>query len=207
MDRMKETGRIVFMLMIVIFYYWCMGVNINIIPYESADPDLPHAVTVDGRTVSLLSGDNNLYNALGNNFDTLHGCLINGDAKLIGFADPYLIYDIYDLDKSGKYPDACRIYNGITTASTKAELENAFGEDCIKTDDYFAEIFIDDEEIDYEKIDISAFDEDDIPDTWFETIAANYPQAKFITILVCSHYDNSPNDITFFVYDSEYKNI
>lgn len=213
MDRMKDTCRIVFMLMIVIFYYWCMGVNINIMPYESADPKLPHAVTIDGRTVSLLSGDDNLYNALGNNFDDPAACRVNFDAKLIHYYE----YNRYDLDSSGKYPESCCIYNGITTASTKSELEDAFGEDCIKIDNdfddhFFIEIFIDDEEADYEKIDISEikamFNHGGgyLRDTWFENTSRNYQQAKFITILTCCYYvddyDNSYNDISFFVYDT-----
>ena len=201
MDKMKETCRIVFMLMFLIFYYWNLGVNINIFPYESADPELPHVVTIYGRTVSLLSGNHNLNLALGYNFDAPAACIVNGGAKLIHFWE----YNRYDLDPSGNYPDSCSIYNGITTASTIGELENAFGEDCIKIDNYFIEIFIDDEEADYEKIDISEFesmfDGGYIPDTWFENTADNYPEAKFITILVCSHYSNSYNDISFFVYD------
>lgn len=214
MDKMKETGRIVFMLMFLIFYYWCFGVNINIFPYESADPELPHVVTIDGRTVSLLSGNHNLNLALGYNFDAPAACIVNGGAKLIHFWE----YNRYDLDPSGNYPDSCSIYNGITTASTKEELENAFGEDCIKIkiNDYydyyfFIEIFIDDEEADYEKINISEFeamfgDGGHISDAWFENTSINYPQAKFITILTCCYYvndyDNSYNDISFFVYNT-----
>ncbi|MCH5348725.1 MAG: hypothetical protein J1E40_05330 [Oscillospiraceae bacterium] len=213
MDKMKETGRLIFILIFLIFYYWCLGVNINIMPYEPADPELPHAVTIDGRTVSLLSGNDNLSLALGYNFDAPAACIVNGGAKLIHFWE----YNRYDLDPSGNYPDSCSIYNGITTASTKAELENAFGEDCIKIDNvfddhFFIEIFIDDEEADYEKIDISEFEAmfengcSHISDILFENTYRNYPQAKFITILTCCYYvddyDNSYNDISFFVYDT-----
>ena len=111
MDGMKETGRLIFILIFLIFYYWCLGVNINIMPYEPAAPELPHAVTIDGRTVSLLSGNYNLNLALGYNFDAPVGCRVNFDAKLIHYYE----YNRYDLDSSGKYPDSCSIYNGITT--------------------------------------------------------------------------------------------
>lgn len=193
MDKMKETCRIVFMLMFLIFYYWNLGVNINIFPYESADPELPHVVTVDGRTVSLLSGDHNLNLALGNNF--VRSNMYYEYHKLVNVGHGYL------LDPSGMNPDSCRIYNGITTASTKAELENAFGEDCIKTDHYFTEIFFDDEEADYEKIDLSAFDGKDIY-SWFIDAAPDFSEAKYITLLTC-YYNDNHNDIEFIIYDTE----
>ena len=101
------------------------------------------------------------------------------------------------------YPDNCSIYNGVTTASTKEELKAAFGTDCIKTDKYYAEIFIDDKEFDYSKkqdypVDFCNIYYNDY-DKWFEYIKMKYP-ADTIIVLMCFYYDDSTNDIQFYIY-------
>lgn len=205
MDKMKETIKIVTMLCVVLFFYHCVGlINYYSPYYEAADPSEPSAVTINGRSASLLSGSNNLSSAFANDYYKMAGCIVNGNVKLLdtthgGIAsfckgDDY--YYIYEFDPLGEYPDICSIYNGVTTASTKEELEAAFGTDCIKTDSYYTEIFVDNKEVDYERIGYPKdFDE------WFEATAKNYPNAEYITILNCYYYSNdTPNHIMFYIY-------
>lgn len=185
--------------------------NYNIIrSHETADPALPYVITADSRSLSLFSGYKNLENALGNYFDN-YWCAWK--PKLVTKRPPYYYhaspfaenkkprpptYGYFCLDPYGRYPDDCGIYNGVTTASTKEELEAAFGTDCIKTDDYYAEIFVDNKEVDYESIGYTENYYD-----WFEATAKNYPDAEYITILRCYHFNyDSYNHITFYIYDN-----
>ncbi|MDE6133838.1 MAG: hypothetical protein K2G04_10770 [Oscillospiraceae bacterium] len=214
MDKMKETVRILLMLTFIFIYaYACGWLNFTLEPYETADPVLPDVVTVCGRSISLFSGENNIKNALGNAYEDSTWTFnsrwcgqrfrINGNSKLVLRQISEHIY-IFFLDTFGYSPDKCSIYNSITTASTKEELAVAFGSDCIKTDDYYAEIFIDGKEKDYSSIDYPEnFDDYDFSfDEWFETTAKKYPEAKYITVLLCYYNSNSPNDIVFYIYDT-----
>lgn len=213
MGKMNGTWHSISMVVIIIFILAACGViNMTSSQYEAADPSLPSTVKVYDRSISLLSGENNFENALGYAYEDSTGTFnsmwcsqrfrINGTSKLVLRQISEHIY-IYFLDPFGYFPDKCSIYNGITTASTKEELEVAFGTDCIKTDDYYAEIFINDKEVDYSSIDYPE-DFDDYYfsfDKWFETILKNYPNAEYVTILICYYYDNSKNDIIFYIYD------
>ena len=213
MGKMKENVRILIMLTFIFIYaYACGWLNFTLEPYEAADPVLPDTVTVCDRSISLFSGENNIKNALGDAYEdstwTFNSMWcsqrfrISGNSKLVLRQISDHIY-IYFLDPFGYSPDKCSIYNGITTASTKEELEAAFGTDCIKTDEYYAEIFIDDKEVDYNSTDCPKdFDDYDFSfDEWFETAAKNYPNAEYITVLLCYYNSNSPNDIIFYIYD------
>lgn len=207
MDKMKETIKIVTMLCVVLFFYHCVGlINYYSPYYEAADPSEPSAVTINGRSASLLSDSNNLSNAFGYDYCKLVGCTFGGSVKLLdtthgGITNFYKgdnYYYTYEFDPCGDYPDICSIYNGVTTASTREELESAFGDDCIKTNDYYAEIFVDNKEVDYES---AGYTEDYYE--WFKTTAKNYPDAEYITILECYYYSNdTPNHITFHVYNN-----
>lgn len=213
MDKIKETVRILLMLTFIFIYaYACGWLNFTVAPYEAADPLLPDTVTVHNRSISLFSGENNIKNALGNAYEDSTGTFksmwcsqrfrISGNSKLVFRHISENVY-IYFLDPFGYSPDKCSIYNGITTASTTEELEAAFGTDCIKTDDYYAEIFIDGKEVDYAKTDCPKdfYEYDFSFDEWFEATAKNYPNAEYITILICDYYSNdTPNDITFYIY-------
>lgn len=216
MDKMKETVRILLMLTFIFIYaYACCWLNFTVAPYESADPVLPDTVTVYDRSISLFSGENNIKNALGNAYEdstwTFNSMWcsqrfkISGNSKLVLRQISENIY-IYFLDPFGYSPDKCSIYNGVTTASTKEELESAFGTDCIKTDDYYVEIFINGKEIDYSrKQDFPEdFDDDYFSfDEWFNYIKMKYPDTDTITVLFCYYYDDgSPNDITFYIYNN-----
>lgn len=213
MDKMKETSRIVLTVSIFLFIaWWCGLLNYNIIrPHETADPALPYVVTADGKPLSLLSGYDNLQNALGNYFDNnyyawkpmlvLDSYYYSPTCGPLGGKGYTQSYSYFELDPYGKYPNDCSIYNGVTTASTKEDLEAAFGKDCIKTDDYYAEIFIDGKEFDYRKnqdypIDFNGY----YFDEWFEYITKKYPNTGTITVLICYYHDNSPNDIEFYIY-------
>ncbi|MDE7302663.1 MAG: hypothetical protein K2N60_05015 [Oscillospiraceae bacterium] len=201
MDKMKETIKIISMLTAMFFMLWVCGADINFIPYISADPSLPYAITVRGKTISLISGEGNLSNALNGNYGRISKTAWDycGPGTLVSCN--YGNYIKYHLDWFGS--DQSSVYNGITTASTKEELEAAFGTDCIKTDDYYAEIFINDKEVDYNSIDYPEdFEDYDFSfDEWFETTAENYPNAEYITILICDYYSyDFPNDITFYIY-------
>lgn len=216
MDKMKETSRIVLTISIFLFIAWYGGLlNYNVIrPHETADLALPYVVTVDGKSLSLLSGYENLSNALGTYFDNYYNAW---SPKLVTYEHHNYTcrplvgkiyapsYGYFALDPYGEYPSDCSIYNGVTTASTKEELEAAFGTDCIKTDKYYVEIFIDDKEFDYSKKQDYPVDFYDIYyndydyDKWFEYIKKKYP-ADTIIVLMCFYHDNSPNDIEFFIY-------
>lgn len=217
MGKMKETSRIVLTISIFLFIaWWCGLLNYNIIrPHEAADPALPHVVTADGKSLSLLSGHENLSNALGTYFDNYyyawrpklvaHENYHNHTCGLLIGKSYTPNFDYFSLDPYGEYPNDCSIYNGVTTASTKEELEAAFGTDCIKTDKYYVEIFIDDKEFDYSKKQDYPEDFYDIYyndydyDKWFEYIKKKY-SADTIIVLMCVYHDNSPNDIEFFIY-------
>ncbi len=202
------------MLCVILFYYYCLGlVNYYSPFYEAADPSEPSAVTINGRSASLLSGSNNLSNAFANDFFKMAGCIVYGNVKLLdtthgGIAsfskgDDY--YCIYEFDPLGEYPDICSIYNGVTTASTKEELEAAFGTDCIKTDNYYVEIFVDNKEVDYKIINYpNDFDSYDFSCyEVYEITKKNYPEAEYVTILICNYYSNdTPNDIAFYIYNN-----
>lgn len=218
MDKMKETVRILLMLtFLFIFMYYCGGLNLHFVGFhETADPALPYVVTADGKPLSLLSGYDNLQNALGNYFDNNYYAwrpkLVTKKYSSWDYVVPAFseskkthkrIHSYFALDPYGEYPDDCSIYNGVTTASTKEELEAAFGTDCIKTDHYYAEIFIDDKEFDYSK-------KQDYPedfyghrfsfDEWFEYITNKYPNTETITVLICWYDDDYPNEIDFYIY-------
>ncbi len=220
MDKMKETSRIVLTISIFLFIAWCCGgLNYNIIrDHKTADPALPYVITADGKSLSLLSGYNNFKNALGNYFDEYGDGVVfawkpmlasnshrGTTCSPLNLTKPlYPRYDYYALDPYGEYPDDCSIYNGVTTASTKEELEAAFGENCIKTDSYYAEIFLDDKEFNYSKkhnypADFSEFYS---YSQWFKYIKTEYPDTETITVLICSYHDNSPNDIEFYTSDT-----
>lgn len=200
MENLKETVKIIYMLIAVLFVYWVCGADINFIPYISADPSLPYAITVKGKTVSLLSGEANLNNALNGYYDRISPSAWEYVGAGVLVSCNYGKYTEYWLDAFGL--DKSSIYNGVTAASTKEELEAAFGTDCIKTDDYYAEIFIDDEEVDYNSIDYpeNFYNYEFSFDEWFEAAAKNYPDAEYITVLICSYNNNSPNDIEFYIY-------
>ncbi|MDE7288583.1 MAG: hypothetical protein K2N71_03640 [Oscillospiraceae bacterium] len=209
MDKMKETLNIVTTLCVFLLGFYYLGyINIYSPFYEAADPSEPSAVTINGRSASLLSGSDNLSNAFANDYSKMVGCVVNGNTKLLdvthgGFAAFYQGNDHcreYEFDPFGEYSDICSIYNGVTTASTKEELEIAFGTDCIKTDNYYAEIFVDNKEVDYESIDYpNDFDSYKL----YEITKNNYPEAEYITILQCYYYsDDSQNNITFYIYDN-----
>ena len=214
MDKMNETVRILLMLIFIfIFLYACYLFNFTVAPYKTADPLLPDTVTVYDRSISLLSGETNIQNALGDAYEdstwTFNSMWcsqrfrINGNSKLVLRQISEHTY-IYFLDPFGYFPDKCSTYNGVTTASTMEELEAAFGTNCIKSDGCYAEIFIDDKEIDYESLSCSEdFLSDDFSfEEWFEAMNKDYPEAEFITVLYCSYYsDDSPNDIIFYIYD------
>lgn len=199
---MKEIAQflLIIIFIFIIYAYACGWLNM---PYKAADPSLPYAVTVNRKTISLISGEANLRNALSGNYGHISkmdweycgpGTLVS--CNYGNYIEYYL--DLFGLDKSP-------IYNGVTTASTKEELEAAFGTDCIKTEKYYAEIFIDDKEVYYNSIDYPEdFEDYDFSfDEWFETTAKNYPNAEYITILICYYYSyDVPNDITFYIYDN-----
>ena len=138
----------------------------------------------------------------------MSGCIVNGNVKLldtthggiVSFSKGNDYRYTYEFDPCGEYPDICSIYNGLTTASTKEELEAAFGTDCLKTDDYYAEIFVDNKEVDYESIDYpNDFDSDEL----YEITKNNYPEAEYVTILKCYCFsDDTQNFITFYIYDN-----
>lgn len=216
MDKMKETSRIVLTISIFLFIAWWSGwLNYNIIrPHETAATALPYVITADGRSLSLFSGYKNLENALGNYFDNYWYAwepkLVTKRPTFYYCASPFVAnkkplsptYGYFWLDPYGEYPDDCGIYNGVTTASTKEKLEAAFGTDCIKTDSYYAEIFINGKEFDYSK-------KQDYPEdfnklyysgAWFDYIKMKYPDTETVTVIVCSYYDDSPNDIEFYIY-------
>ena len=141
MGKMKETSRIVLTVSIFLFIAWHCGLlNYNIIrPHETADTALPYVVTADGKSLSLLSGYENLSNALGNYFDNYYCAwrpkLAAHEHYHNHTCTPFFAkintpnYDYFALDPYGTYPNDCSIYNGITTASTMEELEAAFGTD------------------------------------------------------------------------------
>lgn len=213
MDKMYETIKIVAMLCVVIFFYYCMGiVNIYSPYYESADPSDPSAVTIRGRTASLLSGSKNLQNAFSNDYNEPSGCMVAfaaltdiTHAGYMPYFSTYHKYSEYIFDNNGEYSDICSAYNGINSSSTKEELESAFGTDCIKTDDYYAEIFINGKEFDYRR-------KQDYPvdfygyhfyfGDWFDYIKMKYPDTETVTVLICDYGDDIPNDITFYIYNS-----
>ena len=211
MGEMNGTWHSISMVLIVIFMLSAIGMINYYSPfYEAADPSEPSAVTINGRSASLLSGNDNLSNAFSSDFSRMAGCVVSGNTKLLdvthgGFAAFYQShgkdhYREYELDTFGEYSDICSIYNGITSASTTEELEAAFGTDCIKTDYLYVEIFADNKEVDYESIDYpSDFYSYDL----YEITKNNYPEAEYITILKCYHYnDDSYNHITFYIYDN-----
>lgn len=215
MDKMKETVRILLMLTFLLFFMYVIGgLNLHFVGYhETADPALPYVVTADGKSLSLLSGYENLQNALG---DYLGEYKYAWKPKLVsnrynrgcipiwGKYEPS--YSYFALDPYGEYPDDCSTYNGITTASTKEELEAIFGTDCLKTDDYYAEVFIDGKEADYSKkqdypadfYEVFSFED------WFECMKKRYPNADTITVLICRYYDDYPNEIEFYIYPESF---
>lgn len=173
--------------------------------YEPADPDDPSAVTIKGVTVSLLSGEDNIASALGNYYQSGGGCVVWGIlvSDSVGYPPIFGSYETnhsgYQLDIFGHYPDECRIYNGINSGSTPEEVEAAFGDDCIKTDNYYTEIFIDGREADYEKV--SFPDEDESWDEWFERLCSEYPVKESCVVLDCGSYSEG-TDIFFTVFDN-----
>ena len=219
MDKMLETIKLLAMLCVVLFFGYVGGfVNFYSPFYQPAEASEPSAVTIYGRSASLLSGSDNLDCAFAGDCGYDHGWL-SGDCavysphpKLI----PKLIKDdfyrgddyrcsYYILDKYGEYPDVCSIYNGVNTASTNEELENAFGDGCIKTDEYYAEIFLDDVEVDYGKINFPAnfdYDSESSWGSWWEDIKAKYPETKYCTVLFC-YYNYTVNSIEFMVFENE----
>lgn len=212
---MYETIKIVTMLCVIIFFYYCLGIINFYSPfYEASAPSDPSAVTIRGRTASLLSGENNLRNAFSNDFSAPSGCIVSfaaltdiTDAGYMPYFSTYRKYSEYKLDAYGEYSDICSAYNGITAASTKKELEAAFGENSIKTDDYYAEIFINGKEFDYGK-------KQDYPadfhgyyfyfGDWFDYLAMKYPDTETITVLICDYGNDLPNEITFYVYRKDF---
>lgn len=214
MDKMLETIKLLAMLCAVLFFgYVCGWVNFYSPFYQPADSSEPSAVTINGRSASLLSGSDNLDCAFANDYGKQVGCMINGNAKLadvthggIGaFYKGVDYYSEYELDPFGNYPGECSIYNGVTTASTNEELEAAFGDDCLKTDEYYAEIFLDDVEVDYEKINFPAdlYHSDFSWNSWWEDIKSEYPETKYCTVLFCYHYNNTSNHISFMIFENE----
>lgn len=153
MGKMNGTWHSISMVVIIIFILAASGVINMTLPYKAGEPSLPSTVTVCGRSISLLSGENNFENALGYAYDDGTFSFysphwgIEKKARLVSIQINK--HNTYYIDPFGYFPENCSIYNGITTASTKEELEAAFGEDCIKTESYYAEIFIDDNEVDY----------------------------------------------------------
>lgn len=201
MDKMKETIKIIYMLIAVLFVYWVCGADINFIPYISADSSLPYAITVKGKTVSLLSGETNLNNALNGYYDRISPSAWEYVGAGVLVSCNHGKYTVYWLDVFGS--DNSSIYNGVTAASTKEELEAAFGTDCIRTDDYYAEIFIDGKEVDYTRTDCPKdfYEYDFSFDEWFEAMRKNYPEAGTITLLMYRYDDDLPNEILFYIYD------
>lgn len=215
MDKMKETVRILIMLtFLFIFMYVIGGLNLHFVGFhETADPAFPYVVTVDGKSLSLLSGYDNLKSALGDYLDEdgyawrpklVSNRYNRGCIPVFGSYKPS--YSYFTLDPYGEYPDDCSIYNGVTTASTKEELEAAFGTDCLKTDDYYAEVFIDGKEADYsQKQDYPAdFYEVFSFEEYFEYMKKRYPNADTIIVLICRYDDDYPNDIEFYIYPNTY---
>lgn len=154
---MNGTWHSISIVVIIIFILAASGVINMTSLYEAGDPSLPSTVTVCDRSISLRSEENNIENALGyvyeDGTDFFYSSWgIDRKSMLVFNRISDNIY-IYYLDPFGYSPENCSIYNGITTASTTDELETAFGEDCIKTDSYYAEIFIDDNEVDYASTD------------------------------------------------------
>ncbi|MCM1525306.1 MAG: hypothetical protein NC120_12715, partial [Ruminococcus sp.] len=174
--------------------------------YEPADPSDPAAVTVRGITVSLLSGENNLINALGEDYQSGGGgCCVWGILvrEPVGY-DPLGAYqktdhEIYHLDIFGNDPDKSRIYNGVNSRSAPEEVKAAFGSDCIITDNVYTEIFIDGREADYGRISLP--DEDEEPDDWFERICGEYPCRESCIVLECTSYSGF-TDITYTVWEN-----
>lgn len=215
MGKMNGTWHSISMVVIIIFILAASGViNMTSSQYEAGEPLLPNTVTVYDRSISLLSGENNIESALGFAYEDSTGTYnsmwcsqryrISGNSKLVLRQISEDIY-IYFLDPFGYSPDKCSIYNGINTASTKEELEAAFGTNCIKTDSYYAEIFINGKEADYSKKQDYPEDFDDYYfsfDEWFNYIKIRYPDTETITVLFCDyHSDGSPNNITFYIYN------
>ena len=216
MDKMKETVRILLMLTFLLFFMYVIGgLNLHFVGFhETADPALPYVVTADGKSLSLLSGYDNLKSALGDYFghykyawkpkleldSYMYGCI-----PVFGNYKPS--YSCFALDPYGEYPDDCSTYNGITTASTKEECEAIFGTNCLKTDNCYAEVFIDGKEADYSK-------KQDYPEDfdvyyfsfkeWFEYMKMKYPDTETITVLICRYHDDYPNDIEFYIYPKTY---
>ena len=248
MGEMNGTWHSISMVVIIIFILAASGVINMTSLYEAGEPSLPSTVTVCDRSISLRSEENNIENALGYVYEDGTDCFysswgIDKKAKLVFNRISDNIY-IYYLDPFGYSPENCSIYNGVTTASTKEDLETAFGEDCIKTDSYYAEIFIDDNEVDYtstdcpnnEELEITFrenrikndsywaefhkiimndtvgdnastnypkdfYDMDFSIDKWFEAMRESYPEAEYITLLMCRYSSNSHNEIRFYIYD------
>jgi len=214
MDKMLETTKLLAMLCVILcFGYVCGWVNFYSPFYQPAEASAPSSVTINGRSASLLSGYANLTNAFGLDYDMPHGCVGNSSVKLIdstnwGFAPEPVShsYRKYVLDMSGENPDVCSIYNGITTASTNEELEAAFGDDCLKTDEYYAEIFLDDVEVDYEKINFPAdfdYDRDFSWGDWWKDIKTEYPETRFCTVLFYNKDNGNGASIVFLVFENE----
>ena len=215
MGEMNGTWHSISMVVIILFILAASGViNMTSSQYEDAESSLPSTVTVHDRSISLFSGENNIENALGYVYEdstpTFNSMWCSNRFRIFGTSKLVLrqISDntyIYFLDPFGYYPDKCSTYNGITTASTKEELEAAFGTDCIKTDDYYAEVFINDKEADYSQKQDFPEDFDDYYfsfEEWFNYIKIKYPNTETITVLFCDyHSDVSPNDIIFYIYD------
>lgn len=200
------------MLCVVLFFGYVGGLVHFYSPfYQPSEASEPSAVTIYGRSASLLSGSDNLDCAFaGDYYDYWGGggCVFYTYPKLVR-GDYYrgvdYYYSHYGLDPFGKYPDVCSIYNGITTASTNEELEAAFGDDCLKTNEYYAEIFLDDVEVDYEKINFPAdfdYDSESSWGGWWEDIKAEYPETKYCTVLFC-YYNYTVNNIDFKVFENE----
>lgn len=218
MGKFNGTWHSISMVVIIIFILAASGVFNMTSPYEAGDPSLPNTVTVCDKSISLLSGDDNLYNALGSAYGDITDSFyaqcwgIDKSSKLALRRESDYIC-IYYLDMFGKYPDKCSIYNGITSVSAIDELEAAFGTDCLKAENHYAEIFIDDKEADYEKTycpenfySYDFYNDDSLEEleemeAWFESAAENYPEAEYITVLTCDYYgEDEPNQIIFYVY-------
>ncbi len=184
MDKMLETTKLIAMLCVVLLFYYLAGcINYYSPVYQPADPSEPSAVTIYGRSASLLSGHLNLENAFGYDYMGWKSkAKLSSGYEGYGFRYSSTVtgeIKYYILDRYGKYPDVCSIYNGITTASTDEELERAFGDDCLKTDEYYAEIFLDDVEVDYGKINFPEnfdYDSESSWDSWWEDIKAEHPE-------------------------------
>ncbi len=214
MDKMLETIKLLAMLCVVLFFYYLFGcINYYSPFYQPAEAAAPSSVTINGRSASLLSGSDNLECAFAIDYGKQVGCHINGTGKLVdvthggigGFYKGADYYTEYKIDPFGSYPGECLIYNGVTNASTTEELEAAFGEDCLKAENYYAEIFLDDVEVDYEKINFPAdrYGGDFSWDDWWEDIKAKYPETKYCTVLLCYYYNDTQNDISFMVFENE----